>query len=258
VDASGQSIVDLVESALDPDGEEIIGLLGDMAGKITSQSVSAGTRFLDPLNAVVGLARGEDYTTPDRNQGNKALNDSFKYMDQILMALGKDMPQKYQATQGEPDIQATKFISTKREQKLTSLDRVYNLMGIPNWKAGIQTKDPKAKNRYNQLFNALNERDAELLLKNDRFRQGNEEERVSIFKKFAERNRKKVKDAMSRDTSPGDKEAVLIMEIETSGTALERENVMEEMGFDDLSELSYYELRSLKSALDTRKWTINR
>jgi len=258
VDASGQSIVGLIESALDPDGEEIIGLLGSMAGKITSQSVSAGTRFLDPLNAAVGLARGEDYTTPDRNQGNKALNDSFKYMDQILMALGKDMPQKYQPTQGEPDIQATKFISTKREQKLTSLDRVYNLMGIPNWKAGIQTKDPKAKNRYNQLFNALNERDAELLLKNDRFRQGNEEERVSIFKKFAERNRKKVKDTMSRNISPGDKEAVLIMEIETSGTALERENVMEEMGFDDLSELSYYELRSLKSALDTRKWTINR
>jgi hypothetical protein len=255
VDASGQSIVELIDSALGADGKDVLGLLSTMAGKITSQSVSAGTRFLDPVNAAVGLARGEDYTLPDRNQGNKVMNDSFKYMDQIIMSLGlEDYPQKYSPTKGEPDIQATKFISTTREQKLSSLDRVYNLMGIPSWKASAQTQDAKGKNRYNQLFSQLNEKSAEALLKNDRFRKGDEEERRLIFGEFAKKNVQRVKDAMARDIDPGDREALLRMEIEDTGNLLTRKNVMEELGFDDLNDLEYYELKTIKNALDSRKW----
>ena len=259
VDASGKSIVEFIDAALGAEGDDVLGLLSAMAGKVTSQSVSAGTRFLDPINAAVGLARGEDYKLPDRNQGNKVMNDSFKYMDQIIMSLGiADYPQKFSRTQGKPDIQATKFISTVREQRPSSLDRVYNLMGIPTWKARVQIQDAKGKNRYNELFSKLNERSAEILLKNDRFRQGDEEERKLIFDEFAKKNVQRVKTVMSRDIDPGDREALLRMEIEGTGNLLTRKNVMDELGFDDLSDLSYYELKTIKDALDSRKWTKRR
>ena len=54
-----------------------------LLGGPVSQLAAGGTRFLDPLNQVSGLILGNN-TVPDLNQGNRNLNYSFKYVDNIF------------------------------------------------------------------------------------------------------------------------------------------------------------------------------
>jgi len=250
--ASGSSAMQMLETLLNGDGREIINLGKDIGGSVGSQVVSAGTRFMDPLNTAVGLARGEDSYVPDRNQGNKILRDSFRYIDQFVMGLGlADYEKKYKATEGEPRQQPTKFISTDREAYLTDLDRVYNMMGIPPYKAGVMSSDARTKNRYNQLFDHLNQKSATQLLDNDLFKQGTPKKRKDMFKEFVSNNGEKVKDLLKLNSSKGDLESSLIIEIDGMGTAKERADVMEKLGYDSLSNMTYDELTILRNYLDT-------
>jgi hypothetical protein len=250
--ASGSSAMQMLETLLNGDGKEIVNLGKDIGGSVGSQIVSAGTRFMDPLNSAVGLVRGKDSYVPDRNQGNKVLRDSFRYIDQFVMGLGiADYEKKYNPTEGAPRQQQTKFISTDREKYLTDLDRVYNMMGIPTYKAAPRSSDARTKNRYNQLFDKLNQKTATQLLENDLFKQGTPKLRKDMFKKLVSENGQKIKNHMALNLEKGDLESSLIIEIDGMGTAKERSDAMEKLGYDSLSDMTYRELSILRTYLDT-------
>ena len=250
--ASGSSAMQMLETLLNGDGREIVNLGKDIGGSVGSQIVSAGTRFMDPLNTAVGLARGEDSYVPDRNQGNKVLRDSFRYIDQFVMGLGiADYEKKYNPTEGQPRQQPTKFISTDREKYLTDLDRVYNMMGLPTYKAAPKSSDARTKNRYNQLFDQLNQRTATQLLDNELFKQGTPKKRKDMFQELVSKNGERVKNHLKLNSQKGDLESSLIIEIDGMGTAKERSDAMEKLGYDSLSDMTYKELSVLRTYLDT-------
>ena len=79
-------------------GNILIGLeMGDFkglmkaGGKITGEVVATAgaglTRPLDPINQFLGFMEGENYVNVDRRQGNKVLNNSFRYVDEIFQNL---------------------------------------------------------------------------------------------------------------------------------------------------------------------------
>jgi len=151
-------------------------LFQDIGAKIGSQAISGATRFLDPVNLAVGLGRGNDYTAIDRRDGSRMLNDSVRYMDQMIAVFnGEDLaPQRVRAVTGEDRSDASKMLGS-REIKLTDTAKIMNMIGKPTFQADMSMGDSgsaKASNRFNQLFNAFVEFQSTKLLKNPKFKKG--------------------------------------------------------------------------------------
>lgn len=140
---------------------------------IFSQAVSGSTRFLDPINSAVGLARGSDYKMVNRKIGNETINNSLRYMDQIIAVVsGEDISEeKFNAATGNISSDAAKQLGY-REVEMTDTKKVLNLIGRPSYFANLKTKDPRADNRYNQIFHEVVEHMSSELLRKTEFRTG--------------------------------------------------------------------------------------
>ena len=139
---------------------------------IGAQVVSGSTRFLDPYNSIIGLARGKDYRVIDRKQGIKSLNNALRYMDQFIgAAIGDLQAEKQDAALGDIRSDATKNLG-RREVELTDTAKVMNIVGKPNFLANEKTEFAMAGNRFNEMFHLIVENRASDLLKTKAFREG--------------------------------------------------------------------------------------
>ena len=141
-------------------------------GKIFSQAVSGSTRFLDPVNTAVGLARGNDYKMVNRKEGSETLNNSLRYMDQIIAVVsGEDISEeKFNAATGKIKLDAAKQLGY-REVEMSDTKKVLSIIGRPTYLANLRTKSAKADNRYNQLFHEVVEHMSSELMKSPKFRE---------------------------------------------------------------------------------------
>ena len=140
--------------------------------KIFSQAVSGSTRFLDPVNTAVGLARGSDYKMVNRKEGSETLNNSLRYMDQIIAVVsGEDISEeKFNAATGKITLDAAKQLGY-REVEMTDTKKVLSIIGRPTYLANLRTKSAQADNRYNQLFHEVVEHMSSELLRSPKFRE---------------------------------------------------------------------------------------
>ena len=141
-------------------------------GKIFSQAVSGSTRFLDPVNTAVGLARGNDYKMVNRKEGSETLNNSLRYMDQIIAVVGGEdiSEEKFNAATGKITLDAAKQLGY-REVEMTDTKKVLSIIGRPTYLANLRTKSAKADNRYNQLFHEVVEHMSSELMRSPKFRE---------------------------------------------------------------------------------------
>ena len=141
-------------------------------GKIFSQAVSGSTRFLDPVNTAIGLARGNDYKMVNRKEGSETLNNSLRYMDQIIAVVsGEDISEeKFNAATGKITLDAAKQLGY-REVEMTDTKKVLSIIGRPTYLANLRTKSAQADNRYNQLFHEVVEHMSSELLRSPKFRE---------------------------------------------------------------------------------------
>ena len=141
--------------------------------KIFSQAVSGSTRFLDPVNTAVGLARGNDYKMINRKDGSETLNNSLRYMDQIIAVVGGEdiSEEKFNAATGKISLDAAKQLGY-REVEMTDTKKMLSIIGRPTYLANLRTKSAEADNRFNNIFHEIIEHKASELLRNPRFRKG--------------------------------------------------------------------------------------
>lgn len=260
LDASGQSITDILTTFLSLDGPEITRLLGDAMGKIASQGVASGTRFMEPVNIAVGLARGDDFKIPDNKQGATLFRESTRYMNQIIDVIsGGEMEERFSATQGSLQQQSSKPFSTVREVDMTDLERVFNMVGVPPYMATPMLREtPEAKNRYSELFNQLNQTTATALLSSPMWKNSDLEGKKALFTKFAEKNKKRVMQLMKTGIGSGDTEASMLVGIEENYGAKKVRSALEDLGIKrSLEELEYQELFTLEQYLKTREDLLN-
>jgi len=141
--------------------------------KIFSQAVSGSTRFLDPVNTAVGLARGSDFKMINRKEGSETLNNSLRYMDQIIAVVGGEdiSEEKFNAATGKISLDAAKQLGY-REVEMTDTKKMLSIIGRPTYLANLRTKSAEADNRFNNIFHEIIEHKASELLRNPRFRKG--------------------------------------------------------------------------------------
>lgn len=259
---SATSLAEIWKSVVSDEGVEVSKAFGQLAAGIGGNYISAGTRFIDPLNQTAGILRGSDFAIPDRKQGVQGYNEMLRYVDQLVgAALGDIQEEKFIATQGVARSQATKTFSTTREDKLTYTERLLNQIGKPSWLVGMRTMSAKSDNRYNQIFFEIIEDKSKALLDSQVYQRSNLEKRKVLFAKdVLEPARDAVKEYM-KSTVASFEDSSMYTRIELSKKFGEKKVrlIMEELGMDpSIDKISEDELVILQSVLEFREeWLRN-
>lgn len=253
---TGAGFSNIGKAIFSAEGPTFVQIMGDTLGTVVSQAASGITRPLEPVNALIGLSRDEKFYTPDRKQGTVWANNSFRYMDQgIALATGENLaPQKYNAAGGTPRTQSTRLISTTREDKLTSTERVMNMIGRPAYLANMASMSDIADNRFNQIFNNMVEDGARTLYESEAFKKGDLETRQYMVTNLLEGAKNSTKAYMGR-LAANEGDDTLLKMIEISGKPkIQVERVLKSLNIEkSLEELSDAELETVALALQFRE-----
>ena len=253
---TGTGFANIGKAIFSSEGASLTQIMGDTLGTVVSQAASGITRPLEPINSLVGLTRDEKFYVPDRKQGSAWINNSFRYMDQMIgVVTGENLaPQKYSAAQGTPRTQSTRLISTTREDKLTSTERVMNMIGRPAYKANMASMSDAADNRFNQLFNNIVEDKARTLYESEIFKKGDLETRQTLVQNLLDSSKTAVKNYMGR-LAANEGDDTLLKMIEISGKPrIQVERVLKSLNIDkDVKDLSDAELETVSLALQFRE-----
>ncbi len=228
----------------------------DLTGILTkpvSQVVSGWTRTLEPVNVAVGVAGGVDFKVMDRKQGVQLINDMFRYTDQFQQLFVEGNERKFNAVDGPARLDPTKFVGARSAGPVTDTERVLNVLGKPYWKLNSFSLDPEADNRFNALYNSMIEEEAGKLIRKDSFKRGTLESREAAWAALNTKVKETVKKYMATGIArANDRSLKMILDISSSGQR-KVDAAMEELGFDDITELNLQQLELLKGFLDTRE-----
>ena len=238
---AGSGLGSIASALFSEEGPDLAKALQEALGGIASQAVSGATRPLEPINAIIGLTRDEEFYVPDRKQGAKAFNNAIRYVDQgYALFKGNTMPPAYSAAEGQPRQNISKLVSTTRESKLTATEQVMNAIGRPTWVASMSSQSEAADNRYNQLYNQLVESGAAKLFASKSFKEGNLEYKQAKVGDLLLKATKATKTYMgSVAAKTGDRALLKMIQISnTSRVTVQR--VLDDLeitrGLDELSE----------------------
>jgi hypothetical protein len=260
ISKSGDVMVDAVASLIKMELEDAAGKAKQAVGSIGSQYVSASTRFLEPINEIVGLVSDVE-RAPELNTKtgvNKQIKDSMRYFNNVAeLFTGKASQTKYSSTEGEMGPQATRMVGTRAERHTDAL-RVMHMLGYEGWQLNAAFKvskaTPEAGNEYqNNFFNFI-ENEASVLMDNEVFRSLSTEQQRIMWKSKVE----KVKKMASRDLlfkAEGSSTLYEQYELVNSSSSEELQRAMEELGVEgkDVFDLNMETLIILKNSIKTQK-----
>jgi hypothetical protein len=173
-----------------------------------SMYLSAYSRPLDPVNQIIALGRGEDFTPIDRKQGSEFINKSARYVDQIFTLLsGEELaPEKFSAVTDTPAMAPIGRIFGYREVPgQTSTQRMFNEIGKPQWRTNIKSFIPEVRNDLNRYINLFLEFEAENTVNSPAWRDGDVGSRTKMFNGALERAKKSTINVLENSIDPKDK-----------------------------------------------------
>lgn len=241
-----------------------VSIFSDVIGPIIARPVQGMLRPLDPVNTVVGLAR-DGNMNPDLKQGQKNLNQAFKYINQMIPEESvkrvfpsfegvQDLPRQATPTRGtEGRVDLGKQVLGNRTAAYPNItESVFNSAGVPSWKATRWTGPEKVKNYMDGLAAPLFEQETILALKKkpDYFK-STTEEKQRVVKGIQDRVRTKVLDLLETQGTPKtmdfarllagkDKEKVKDV-IDKLGYEGDIDSILEEEdAFDKLQRIKYF------------------
>ena len=228
-------------------GAEIIGEVGATA--------SAGlTRPLDPINQFIGFMEGENYVNIDRRQGNKVLNNSFRYVDEIFENLLQleDPPKKERATSDiEKPSQFTKVLGYREIGKQTFTERMFNSIGRPNWRVGFFGKIPEADSVLNQrIFYFLEDR-AKALMLSKGFKNLSTNEKKMRVDEILKKAKKETKESMKSSVIIEDRQFEKLYSLDKKYNQRDVRRAMKDINLEgDYDNLNFEQLELLEGYMD--------
>ena len=166
----------------------------DEAFRASLQLLSAGasritsgfTRFLEPVNVISSVASG-DFSVPDRNQGNKLLNQTLRYVDKIPTMFGfKPLVQEEEAQVGTRDkipVDASKITGFRSSVNPTPSERIAASVGIQSFKAVTFQGTPEYKNTLDEIVADIFNYEASKAIE-DGFLEKNLDSRINDYEKI--------------------------------------------------------------------------
>jgi len=119
-----------------------------------SRIASGFTRFLEPANVIASVASGE-FSVPDRNQGNKLLNQTLRYVDKIPTMFGfKPLVREEEAQVGTRDkvpVDVGKITGFRSSVNPTPSEKIAGSIGMQSFRAIKFQGTPEYKNRLDEI-----------------------------------------------------------------------------------------------------------
>lgn len=247
----------------------------DQVGKAVKESlaasasmyISGATRRLDPINQVMAVYRGEEFEAIDRKQGYRWVNESTRYVDQIFEAIsgkqpgealgGKRAEEKRVPTSDREGVaQIGRIVGYREVQPQSTIQRLFNDVGRPQWMTNIQIKSPEAANAFNEFVYPTLEVYADVLVSSGKWQGMDLEKRQEALQNILTLARRDAKELLSESIGDEDEKISLILEANDSGVskrALKR--IYDQLGVseDRLWELNLPQLRLLNYFIDEER-----
>jgi len=265
-DAAG-GVQELFTDVISGEAELIDAVTVSLSSTVNLYS-SGGTRFLDPINTALAFSEGEDYVAPSRNIGNKHLNNALRYTDQIVDSIvglenipgvGEDIAkaystQNYNAINGRNiGVNAGRIFGSREVVPTSSIGRLYNDIGKPQWQVNLPRDNPEMLEIYEQHLFPLLEYHADTVLENGRWEAMGLAGKEAMLREIMTRARKDIKDSFAAVPSGPRAEANLIININNlkgSGRqAFEQMMDVFETSEADLGDLSIPQLQLLYDSI---------
>jgi len=193
-----------------------------------SMYLSAYSRPLDPVNQIIALSRGEDFTPIDRKQGSEFINKSSRYVDQIFTVLsGKELaPERFSALTDDPAMAPIGRIFGYREVPgQTSIQRMFNEVGKPQWRTNIKSFIPEVQNDINKYVVTFLEANAERTINSPAWRDGNTETRTAMLNDVLKRSKDTTMDILENSIDPEDTRTLKLYNLSKRGSGVSKVDV---------------------------------
>jgi len=210
---------------------------------------SGFTRALDPINQVVAMTRGEDYKVVDKKEGNQLVNESMRYFDQIFdvlapenvkETLGRAETEKQKALTAEPSqVPIGRIFGYREVLPSTTIEKLYNDIGKPQWKTEIKSKSPEAVNMFNKYVRPRIELYADSVIDSGEWDNMSLRQKQDTLNAIMTKAKKEAKESLKRSINPEDRKTQLIFRVKNIGR---REDLEQALDYFDISEKDMWTL----------------
>lgn len=241
----GELGTDLYENPLD-----LVENLYNISANLGSSFVSGATRPLDPINQFVGYAKGSNQISLDRKQGYKNLNNSLRYVDQIitpmLTALGSE--EKESATTQDKSQTLGRLIGYRQNVAQSDTEKMFNSIEKPTWKTDIYSDAPKADNRLNAIIAPILEAEASRVINRRNFNKISLDDRKYLVSKALKTAKKRAIDQLKRSSIVEDRQLIAVFKLYETHSNTKIEAAMKELNLKgDPIDLDEGQLRELNN-----------
>ena len=207
-----------------------------------SQYASGFTRRFEPINQIVAMSRGEDYTVVDRKQGSEFLNDSLRYVDQIYTVLsGKELAEEKEKALSAEDVPVNigRIVGYRDVLPSTTIEKLYNDIGRSQWKTEIKSKSPEAVNTFNRYVRPRLEMLADGVVESGKWDGSDLQTKKEILDIILQRAKRDTLDILENSSDKDDKKLKLIFDVKNAGR---KKDLNEVLGYFDVREKDMWKL----------------
>ena len=227
-------VLDLVTSE-DPDVKAAaLKLIQSSAAMYTS----GYTRPLDPVNTVASLVKKGEYVTPDRKQGQEWINNSVRYVDELLDAMDvyeKPEQKENALTSSQGRVPILRLFGVREDLAQSPIQEMYNQAGMPQWKTNIRSNIKEPLNDINRIITPILNYEASAMLEQNRWKSADATERKRLISDVMTNAKKQALEVLELSFDPDDTKSVLLYKLGQSSFIKKGElrTMLKEMGLDD-------------------------
>ena len=205
-------ILDLVTS----DDPDVKGAALKLLQSSAAMYVSGYTRPLDPVNTVAAMVKGSPYVTPDRKQGQEWVNNSVRYVDELLDAMDVyEKPEQKQnaLTSSEGRVPILRLLGVREDPAQNAIQQMYNQAGMPQWKTNIRSNIKAPLNDINRIITPILNVEAAAMLEQNRWKDASPEERKQLISVVMSDAKSRVLEILEASYDPEDTKATLLYKL---------------------------------------------
>jgi len=205
-------ILDLVTS----DDPDVKGAALKLLQSSAAMYVSGYTRPLDPVNTVAAMVKGSPYVTPDRKQGQEWVNNSVRYVDELLDAMDVyEKPEQKQnaLTSSEGRVPILRLLGVREDPAQNAIQQMYNQAGMPQWKTNIRSNIKEPLNDINRIITPILNVEAAAMLEQNRWKDASPEKRKQLISVVMSDAKSRVLEILEASYDPEDTKATLLYKL---------------------------------------------
>lgn len=253
-DGAWTMMTDALNGRLNP-SDLALGLLGSSLGTYGS----AWSRFLEPVDLLIGQIKAEDYSAIDRKQLNTAFAEATRYIPFTYeMLSGKSLPRKQSASRGEvPASSFGKFLGARQLPPQTSTEKILNAIGREHYLLSEYSNSiPEYASRFNSLFFSMAEERAGQLWNLKSFQRASLQEKEALWDAEVSKIKSKVKTVMrAKFEEAGDRRLVVAFDLVGNYGLQDIQEAMRILNIEDVevNELNIPQLNQIDLLLKSKQ-----